>query len=449
MAQPTSTTIACPNCRQPYNAVVEQLLDVTSDPTVKNRLLNGALNVTTCPHCGSQHQVSTPLLYHDASKSLAITYLPIELNLTTENREKLIGGFTTTVMSSLPDDSPKGYLLQPKQSLTMQGLIEQVLEADGITKDVIDAERKKSDIVDQLATATKAEREQLLSENTKLIDRGFFDRLTIAAQAASQAGDAKRSLRLLNIRSHLLETTDIGEELKAEQTAIMEAQQELQALANNFTREAFVDLLIAAADNPIKADALGQMGIQALDYQTFTILTNRIGATTDTATKANLEAMRDRLLQFSAAAEEQSRQIIEQAAETLRQILQSPNISQAVANNLPNIDDTFLQVLQANIQQAQQTNNIQASARLKQVRDEVLAYLQQGAPPEVQLINDLLSEPDEAASLQLLEDRANDLTPEFLTVLEGLSEQLAQTGNHIAVDRINKLMQKAQTLIPT
>lgn len=447
MAKPVPTTVSCPNCGTPFSALVDQLIDVGVDPTSKNRLLSGQLNIATCPACGAKHQVSTPLVYHDPSKELAITYTPMEMGASTQQREQLIGRLTTQLMDSLPEDAPKGYLLQPKQSLTMQGLIEQVLEADGITKDVIDAEKKKADLVEELATAKTAERQQLLDENADLIDRSFFDRLTMAAQVASQTGDAKRSLRLLNIRSSLLETTEIGAELKLEQQAILEAQEELQAISENFTREAFVDLLIASADNPIKADALGQMGVQALDYSTFQLLTSRIDAEPNAEKRQTLVDLRERLLQLAAAVEEQSRAVIERAADTLRNILVSPNIAEAVQQYLSEIDDTFLQVLQANLQQARQTNNLEASAKLKRVRDEVLQYLQQGAPPEVQLINDLLTEPSEDVALKMLNERQSELSPQFLELLDGLSQQLAASGNHVAVERVELLAKEAQKLL--
>lgn len=447
MAQPVPTSIVCPNCRHQYSALVEQLLDVGTDPSAKARLLNGQINASTCPNCGTRHQLTTPLMYHDPDKQLAITYMPMEIQVSTEERERFVGQLTTSIMQELPDDSPKGYLLQPKQSLTMQGLIEQVLEADGITRDMLDAEKQKAELVQQLAEATSAQRANLLDDNQHLLDRTFFDLLTMAAQAASQTGNAKESLRLLNIRSHLLDTTAVGQEIKQEQETIMEAQEELQALSDNFTREAFVDLLEAAAGNDIKVAALGQMGLQALDYTTFQVLSQRIDSTTDATKKAELEQVREMLLELTAAAEQQSRAIIERAANTLRILLAAPDISTAIQQNIDAIDDTFLQVLQANIQQARQSGNIQASARLKQVRDEVLALLQQGAPPEVRLINDLLSVPTEEESLDLLRDRQNEVTDQLLEVFDGLKAQLQASGNHAAVDRINILQKEAAKLV--
>jgi DNA-directed RNA polymerase subunit RPC12/RpoP len=48
------TRIACPNCRQPVEANINQLFDVGVDPTLKQIVLSGAINHIQCPHCGYQ-----------------------------------------------------------------------------------------------------------------------------------------------------------------------------------------------------------------------------------------------------------------------------------------------------------------------------------------------------------------------------------------------------------
>jgi len=73
--------MSCPSCRQPFGAILEQILDVGIDPSAKERLLSGRINLITCPFCGYRGMVGTPLMYHDPAKKLAIVYVPMELNL--------------------------------------------------------------------------------------------------------------------------------------------------------------------------------------------------------------------------------------------------------------------------------------------------------------------------------------------------------------------------------
>src|SRR5574341_761725 len=250
--RPPSTNITCPNCGSPFGAILEQILDVRRDPTVKDRLLAGRVNLIVCPHCGYRGVVGTPLMYHDADRQTAIVYVPVELGLDQTASEKLIGEMARAVMQTLPEDAPKGYLLQPKTALTMQGLLDQVLEAEGVTQEMMDEERRKVELINQIATASNDEVEQLLAENEALFDLTFLELLTAAAQVMTQRGDSRGSLRLLNVRARLMESTEAGRELKAQEDALVEASKELEALGDKLTREAFVELLINAADQPPK-----------------------------------------------------------------------------------------------------------------------------------------------------------------------------------------------------
>lgn len=438
MVRPVQSSISCPACGQPFGAILEQIIDVGIDPTSKERLLSGRVNLITCPHCGYRGMVGTPLMYHDPAKKLAIVYVPMELNLQQAEREKLIGDMTNAVIRALPEDAPKGYLLQPGTALTLQGLLDQVLEADGITQDMIQNERRKVELVNSLAAADAAERERLLSENLDLVDVGFLELLTAAAQAASQSGDERGSLRLLNVRQHLLETTEAGQAIKAQQAALIEASQELQALGESVTREAFVELLVRAAGDPLKVDALATLGRALLDYTTFQILTGYIDRASPEQHDQLVE-VRERLLQINAEYEQQARAMIQRAAETLRGLIVARDIPAAIRANLHRIDDTFLQVLQVNLEEARRTGNVEVSGRLREIRDEVLKLIQASAPPEIQLINDLLSLESEQESLDLLRSRQQEISEDLLQVMGDLAGQLRDSGNDLAAQRLERL----------
>ncbi len=448
MARPASTSIRCPQCGQPFSAILEQIIDVQRDPTAKERLLSGRVNVITCPHCGYRGVVGTPLLYHDATKQMAIVYVPMELGMEQTQREKLVGDFTNALMRSLPEDAPKGYLLQPKMALTLQGLIDQVLEADGITQEMLDKERRKVELIRQIAEANDEQLEQLLADNQELFDLTFLELLTAASQAASQQGDVRGSLRLLNVRTRLMDTTEAGQMLKEQEAAVAEALKELEALGDKITREGFVDLLVKSVGNPHKVEALATIGRNLLDYTTFQVLTNRIEQSPTPEEKEALNQVRNRLLEISAEYERQSRAIVQRATDTLRMLLQSADVPAAIRNNTDRIDDVFLQVLQANLDEARRAGNIEVSSRLKEIRDEVLKLIQASAPPEIRLINDLLAIESEEESLNKLRERKSEINDGLLQVMAQISDQLRQGGNEPAAHRVDVLKAEAQTLIP-
>ena len=134
MAQ-SITQIRCPNCSNPIQAEIIQLVDVGQDPASKARLLSGTLNLAACSICGYQGQIATPLVYHDPAKELLLTFIPVEIGMPKDEQERVLGRLITQATQSLETEHRKGYLFQPQAVLTMQGLIERILEADGITKE--------------------------------------------------------------------------------------------------------------------------------------------------------------------------------------------------------------------------------------------------------------------------------------------------------------------------
>ncbi|PJF21489.1 MAG: hypothetical protein CUN56_10845, partial [Phototrophicales bacterium] len=139
------TPIRCSGCGQQFVTEIYSYIDVTDEPQAKNLLISNRLNRAQCPHCGTVNNVETPLLYHDPTKELLIAYVPMELNLNKDQQERAIGD----LMNRMPKQNFKGYMFNPRRSITMQGMIDQVLEADGITKEVLEEQRKELDFVQQ------------------------------------------------------------------------------------------------------------------------------------------------------------------------------------------------------------------------------------------------------------------------------------------------------------
>jgi hypothetical protein len=81
----------CPRCHQPIVAEVQQLFDINTDPTAKQRLLSRTTNVSQCQSCGYEGMMSVPVVYHDPEKELLLTYFPPELGLPVNEQERHIG----------------------------------------------------------------------------------------------------------------------------------------------------------------------------------------------------------------------------------------------------------------------------------------------------------------------------------------------------------------------
>jgi len=140
---PIVTQVRCPNCQNPVQTELHQLIDVGANPNLKAHMLSGSLNAAQCPVCSTQWQIPTPLVYHDPAKELLLTFVPVEVGLPKNEQERIIGKLINDVTNSLPMEKRKAYLLQPQSALTFQGLVERILEEDGITKEQIEDQKAK------------------------------------------------------------------------------------------------------------------------------------------------------------------------------------------------------------------------------------------------------------------------------------------------------------------
>ncbi|MGF1504411.1 MAG: hypothetical protein ACFB51_04650 [Anaerolineae bacterium] len=315
---------------------------------------------------------------------------------------------------------------------------------------MLDQERRKITLIDELLAAKGDEQQSLVDENIDLIDESFLELLRIVGERAGQTGDSRTSLRALNLRSKLIESTEAGQRVKVREEAYQQAELELNSIVTeegHINREDFVDLIVDSADNPDKIQYLSSRIPQILDYTTFNILTNRIDATSDPDQRAQLQEARETMLKVAAEYEQASRAVVERAADTLRMLLSAPDVVEAIHQNLDRIDETFMQVLQVNLQEARQSGSVEVSARLKQIRDEVLRLVEQQAPPEIQLINQLLSEQDDNAALDLLASRADAVTPQLIEVMDQLIDQLNAVGNVEAAQRLAMLRNEANRML--
>ena len=193
------TQVQCPNCKQPILADVEQLFDVGVDPQAKERLLGGNVNAIRCPNCGFQGPLATPIIYHDPSKELLLTYFPPELNLPIMEQEKRIAPLLNRVVNSLKAEQRKGYLLKPQQMFTLQSLIEKVLEGEGITKEMLDAQRKRVELLQRMLTASEASLPDLVKAESASIDAEFFTLLSRMLEAGLSARDESSVQQLSKI----------------------------------------------------------------------------------------------------------------------------------------------------------------------------------------------------------------------------------------------------------
>ena len=115
--------------------------------------------------------------------------------------------------------------------------------------------------------------------------------------------------------------------------------------------------------------------------------------------------------------------------------------------NIEKIDEMFLAVLASNIKQAEQSNATFAVQRLRTIYQKAIAILEEHMPPEMKLLNRLLSAPDEGAMRRLLQDNRSELSQEFVSALKSLEERFSGEGNTALASRVRSIRGQAALLL--
>jgi hypothetical protein len=448
MFPPVPRQINCPNCRQPFTAQIEQIIDGGRDPNAKNRFLSGRTNLQRCPYCGYEFRVATPIAYHDASKELFLVNIPMELGLPPTETERLMGNLTKAIMNSLPPEGRKGYLLMPRNTLTLQGMLDTILEADGITKEMIEARRNKLRLAETFLQTDPAQWPALAAQNDATIDEDFFNMITVSAEAAMTNGrpDVANALELL--QQQLLTLTTVGQRIAAEEQAqealAKEVIADLNGLGREITRDQIIDLAVRYAREaiPNKVQILAAVARRVMDSSFFQALQTRLESA-DEADKPVLEGLLNTLTGLMQVGDEEGQQVLQRAATFLQEVVNSEDVEAALRGNLQEISEQFLAVLSANLENAERTGNQPLAERLAQVMDVAMSILQESAPPQIRFLNRLLTAPTEDAADQILAEGTAEFGETLLTVMDAVIGEFAQSGNNAMAARIAQLRERA------
>lgn len=447
MSTPAYETVpvACPNCNNRFVSPVLTIIDVGQNPEAKTLFLSGQLNIAVCPQCGHAGMLSTPIVYHDPEQELLFTYLPPELGLPESEQQRIIGDMTNHLMSVLPAEQRKGYLLRPRSFLRLEGMIEAVLEADGITSEMLEAQRAKTTLLNRLLDASSDDARQLIAqENEDQIDYEFFQILTLNIELAQANGQAETVQQLLGLRKQLLDWTSAGREVAAREEAIKE-------LGTNVTREGLLEKLVdaALAGEQAKVETLVALARPAIDYIFYQELTGRIETAQqagNTQEAETLKALRQSTLDLTAEIDAEVQRAREAASQLLQKILQSDDLEKAVLANLDQIDDLFMSALAMNLQAAEQTGQSADVEKLRQVSDIIMGLIQESQPPEIQFINRLLTAEYPDGTQALLDENHEQVNAQLLEIMRLVAEDLEQSGREQVAQRLAQIREQAAAM---
>ena len=442
MPQAMLARVTCPNCQRQFQTPVEQILDARTNPDAKARVLNGLVNVASCPHCGAAGALNLPFIYHDPEKELALIYMPMEAGRTDLERQQAIGKLTSVAMESLPPEERKAYLLQPQVFLTMENLANKILEADGVTPEMIAEQKAQVELLQRMFEAVSDQAlEAMVKENDAVLDNKFFELLDMNLEMVRASGHAEAMQKFEALRNKLLEWSSVGQSIKAgtETLAVFRAEP---------TRAKLLDLLTQSGDEYTRG-LLIAFGRPLLDYAFFQALTARIDSASDKGEKERLVALRAEILAVRDRLDEATRALYETRAALLRDLLMSQDPETMARRHVRELDEIFINVLTANLEDAQAKGDAGAVQALRNTWSLVLKIVDEALPPEVQLFNRLITAQDEAELDELLQENRALVTETLVRIVQDITERIESQDQDTpdaaaALERVEMILNKVR-----
>jgi predicted RNA-binding Zn-ribbon protein involved in translation (DUF1610 family) len=443
--------VNCPQCGTPFNAAIESLIDAGHDPNAKARFLSRRTNVFQCPRCGAVVQLAVPLVYHDHTKELMLVFFPMELNIPKVEREKIIGEMSRAVMNSLPQELRKGYLFNPIEALTLDGMVETVLQKDGITPQMIAAQKEKMRLVELLMSAPPDQRPALIQQHDATIDDEFFQLMSLSVDSAFASGREDVAEALVEIQNQLLNGSTYGkyagQRIMEQQAAIEAVAQRLEKMGQQIEVDAFVDYVFEVSDNDDYLQAIVGLARTIVTPNLLNYISQKAALVKDEALKAQYQQAVQRMQELNAEMTQREQAVVQQAQQIIGALLNAPDMEQAVEQNLGAIDDTLLQILVASIQHYEKQRDLLNAARLKKLYETIMDKLEADAPPELQFINELMRMEDTFEAKLTLSDHAQEFGPSLVKMMDVVLENLQSRGGGPLAERLAELRQDAAKIV--
>lgn len=439
---PTGAQLQCPNCRTPYVVPVFTIIDLGVNPELKGALLSSQVNVASCPKCGMGGPLNVPLLVHEPNHQfLGVFVPPAQNNQANLQQQKAIGDLTQTLMRKLPTEARKGYMLQPKQYMDWQRFMEQLWEFEGVTPEMLRRQRNQGELLQRLVSLANDRKalEMALERSRELVDREFFALLDRFLMMSSNQGQQAGVTALMQLRTQLMETTEVGKQIKAQQEKVRAI---LAGFTATTTREEVLTKILDVWQEP-EGDELISSLVGAIapmiDYQFLMLLSQRLESATNEQEREHVAQLRQLALNIQEQQQAAQQEMMQQMQQVLQDVLQATDTTAKLREYADVIDESFLAMLAANIQAAQRNNATAAARRLQQVYEQALSILREQLPDDVRILNELIAAPDKATLNQLLKEYRSKFTKEFMASMQEVEGQLRDAGRKEIADRLKSV----------
>jgi hypothetical protein len=188
-------------------------------------------------------------------------------------------------------------------------------------------------------------------------------------------------------------------------------------------------------------------GRPLLDYIFFQSLTSEIEAASGEEEKERLTKLRKEILDIRDQLDREAQALYAARAALLRDLLTSDNPRELARRRITEIDDAFLNVLGANLQEAQKAENEDALNALHEIWNVVIGLMEEAMPPELRLINRLMAAEDEVTIERLLEENRNLVTQRMAQFVEQSEAETREEGDTETAEQMALVLKRMRRML--
>jgi hypothetical protein len=307
--------------------------------------------------------------------------------------------------------------------LTFQTMIETVLESDGITKEMVKAQQDKLNLIQRLANASSDEvMAEMVQQEDALIDQEFFAILSSVSNNAAGGGNQGLAQRLNEVQNVVIEASTYGVEVKAQSQIVEGVMASLQDLGEDISREKILDLIMDSDGGDITMQAFVSFIRPAMDYDFFNLLSEKLDELTGEE-KEHLTAIREKLLELTRVYDEQAQAQAAQAKAAVDAALAAESFEEFLSQNAGLVDELFIRTLQSELEAARQGGDLERGGKLQTMLDTLQNL---STPPEVQLVNQLISIPEAEQRAKMLESLPPESVAQLAEMMPNVVNQVEQ-----------------------
>jgi hypothetical protein len=111
------------------------------------------------------------------------------------------------------------------------------------------------------------------------------------------------------------------------------------------------------------------------------------------------------------------------------------------------VDDLFLSVLAASLDEAHRSGQTERAEQLEKVSSALLDLIQESQPPEVRFINELLSAEYPEGTRALLEDNQEQVDSRLLELMGIIGSDFEQRGRPQVAQRLEQIREQAASIV--